>query len=203
MGLISRAYIWPLRPLLSWVNRLANRLVRASGVEPVEKAAIGGRDAAAIRQLAEHSSKAGTLEPGMQRQLSGLIDLSTIPVSAMMAEGTYATQVGPHATAPDVRVAGQASGHMRILMTVADMTPRVVHVRDTLMLDDASPVASIARPAHVLSPTMPDYEALGRMRAVSVQSAVVMDNGQMLGVLSLSDIVMRVLPASTPAMIFV
>lgn len=200
VGLISRAYIWPLRPLLSWVNRLANRLVRASGVEPVEKAAVGGRDAATIRQLVEHSGKAGTLEPGMQRQLSGLIDLGTVPVSAMMAKGIVPTQVGPQATAADVRMAGRVSGHMRVLMTGTGTTPSVVHVRDTLMLDDASPVAPIARPAHVLAPTMPVYEALGRMRAASVQLAVVMENGQMLGVLSLSDIVKRVLPAGKPAM---
>ncbi|MBJ7545474.1 DUF21 domain-containing protein, partial [Pseudomonas sp. OA3] len=42
VGLISRAYIWPLRPLMRWVNRIANRLVKASGVEPVESAAVGG-----------------------------------------------------------------------------------------------------------------------------------------------------------------
>ena len=67
VSVIAQAYVWPLRPLLRWVNRLANRLVRASGVEPVEKAAVGGRDAETIRQLVEHSAKAGTLEPQVQR----------------------------------------------------------------------------------------------------------------------------------------
>jgi CBS domain containing-hemolysin-like protein len=43
IGVISRAYIWPLRPLLRWVNSIANRLVRASGVEPVESAASADR----------------------------------------------------------------------------------------------------------------------------------------------------------------
>ncbi len=99
----------------------------------------------------------------------------------MMAKGIVPTQVGPQATAADVRMAGKVSGHMRVLMTGTGTTPSVVHVRDTLMMDDASPVAPIARPAHVLSPTMPVYEALGRMRAASVQLAVVMENGQMLG----------------------
>jgi len=199
VGVLSRAYIWPLRPLLAWVNRLANRLVKASGVEPVEKAAVGGRDAATIRQLVEHSGKAGTLEPEMQRQLSGLIDLGTIPVSSMMNASVAPTQVGPDATAGDVRAAGLASGHMRILMTAAGAPPSIVHVRDTLMLDDNSPAAHLARPAHVLSPAMPVYEALNRMRAGSAQLAVVMDEGRMLGVISLSDIVKRVLPAGTMA----
>src|SRR5690625_1832052 len=70
VGPIVRAYIWPLRPLLAWVNRLANRLVKASGVEPVDKAAVGGRDAATIRQLVEHSASAGVLEQETQQQIS-------------------------------------------------------------------------------------------------------------------------------------
>jgi CBS domain containing-hemolysin-like protein len=200
VGLISRAYIWPLRPLLGWVNRLANRLVRASGVEPVEKAAVGGRDAATIRQLVEHSGKAGTLEPGMQRQLSGLIDLGTISVASLITAGAVPTCVGPAATVAEVRAAGRASGHMRILMTDGTAAPAIVHMRDTLMMSDASPVREIARPAHVLTPTMPVYEALGRMRAASVQLAVVMEGDRMLGVVSLSDIVTRVLPTRVPHM---
>lgn len=48
------------------------------------------------------------------------------------------------------------------------------------------------------------YEALSRMRAASVQLAVVMEGDRLLGVISLSDIVKRVLPtgkiaASAPA----
>lgn len=73
--------------------------------------------------------------------------------------------------------------------------PSVVHVRDTLMLADDQPVEAVARAAHVLSPSTPVYEALGRMRASSVQLAVVMDGKKMLGVISLSDIVKRVLPS--------
>lgn len=195
VGLISRAYIWPLRPLLSFVNNLANRLVRASGVEPVEKAAVGGRDAATIRQLVEHSGKAGTLEPQMQRQLSGLIDLGTIPVAALLAEGADPAWVGAQATAADVRAVGRTSGHMRILMATDSGTPSVVHVRDTLMLADTQPVAPVARPAHILSPSTPIYEALGRMRSASAQLAIVMDGEKMLGAISLSDIVKRVLPS--------
>ncbi|WP_103173983.1 CNNM domain-containing protein [Paracoccus sp. SY] len=199
VGLIAQAFIWPLRPLLGWVNRLANRLVQASGVEPVEKAAVGGRDAATIRQLVEHSAKVGTLAPEVQQQLSGLIDLGTLRVAALIGKSKELTQVGPTATAADVRAAGRVSGHMRILMTGQGPVPTVVHVRDTLLLPDASPVASITRPAHVLDPRMPVYEALSRMRAASVQLAVVMEDGRLLGVISLSDIVKRVLPGGNVA----
>jgi CBS domain containing-hemolysin-like protein len=43
IGIAARAYIWTFGPFLRWVNNIANRLVRASGVEPVESAAVGGR----------------------------------------------------------------------------------------------------------------------------------------------------------------
>lgn len=200
VGPIAQAYVWPLRPLLGWINRLANRLVRASGVEPVDKAAVGGRDAATIRQLVEHSARAGTLEPQIQQQFSSLIELGTLPVASLIGEGARPVQVGADATVADVRAAGLASGHMRILMAgPPGVPPAIVHVRDTLLLPDASPVRQIARPAHLLRPETPVYEALTGMRAASVQLAVVMDQDRMVGVVSLSDILRRVLPVRKAA----
>lgn len=200
VGALSQAYVWPLRPLLGWVNRLANRLVRASGVEPVDKAAVGGRDAATIRQLVEHSAKAGTLEPQIQQQFSSLIELGTLPVAALIDKDAKPVQVRAQATVADVRSAGLASGHMRILVTgEAGAPPSIVHVRDILLMPDTSPVLEIARPAHLLRPETPVYEALTGMRAASVQLAVVMDKDRMLGVVSLSDILRRVLPAKAAA----
>ena len=46
---------------------------------------------------------------------------------------------------------------------------------------------------------MPVYEALGRIRGASVQLAEVMEDRQMLRVISLSDIVKRVLPTGNNA----
>lgn len=200
IGVISRAFIWPLKPLLRWVNSLANGLVRASGVEPVESAAVGGQDIATIRQLVEHSAKVGTLEPEMQQQLSGFIDLGTMPVIALVASDVAPTQVLPQATAADIRAAALQSGHMRILMfAVGDGPPSVVHVRDTLRLPDAQFAANIARPAFVLDAQTPVYEALARMRESSVQIAIVMHNDAVCGIVTLADILKRVLPAGIAA----
>ena len=197
IGLISRAYIWPLRPLLRWVNSLANRLVKASGVEPVESAAVGGQDIATIRQLVEHSARVGTLEPQMQQQISGLIDLGTLRVDALIPDVTP-THVTSTATVADARAAALASGHMRILMLGTDgEPPRVVHVRDTLLLTDDQPAMECARSAFLLEAQTPVYEALGRMRGSSVQLAVVMHNNEVRGIVSLADILKRVLPVGT------
>ncbi|SMQ68719.1 Hemolysin, contains CBS domains [Devosia lucknowensis] len=195
IGLMARAYIWPLRPVLGWVNRVANRLVAASGVTPVESAAVGGRDMATIRQLVEHSAKVGTLEPQVQKQISGLIDLGTMPVRDIIAVGNRLASVAPDATIGDVRAMAQSSGHMRIVMLGADPSKlRVVHARDTLMLGDGVPAAKIARKAVSMDARTPVYEALAQMREASVQLAVVLFDGKVAGLVTLGDITSRLLP---------
>lgn len=185
---------------MNWVNWLANGLVRASRVEPVESAAVGGQDIETIRQLVEHSARVGTLEPQMQQQLSGLIDLGTLPVSSLIAADAGPTQVPPGSTIADVQAAALQSGHMRILMPGADGAPPcVVHVRDTLLLPESHLARDVARPAYLLETQTPVYEALARMRGASVQLAVVMDENKVRGIITLADIVKRVLPAETAA----
>jgi CBS domain containing-hemolysin-like protein len=198
IGVISRAYIWPLRPLLRWVNSIANRLVKASGVEPVESAAVGGQDIATIRQLVEHSAKVGKLEPQLQQQISRLIDLGTLPVDALVTR--IPVHVAPTATVADVRAAALQSGHLRILMLGAEgAAPSVVHVRDTLLLPSTQLAVEIARPAFMFTAGTPVYEALGRMRGSSVQLAVVMDDVDVRGIVTLADILTHVLPAGVAA----
>lgn len=194
IGLISRAYIWPLRPLMIWVNNIANSLVRASGVEPVESAAVGGRDVATIRQLVEHSAKVGALEQQLQQQISGLIDLGSMPVDALVTRTPV--HVTAEATVAELRAVALQSGHMRILMLGPEGgAPSVVHVRDTLLLPESQLASECARTAYTLASQMPVYEALARMREASVQLAVVMDRGAICGIVTLADMLKHVLPA--------
>ena len=195
VGVVSRIYVWPLRPLLNWVNSIANRLVKATGVEPVESAAVGGQDIATIRQLVEHSAKVGTLEPAMQQQISGLIDLGTLPVEQLLVHDVVPTHVLANATVADVRAATRDSGHLRILVFgETGETPSVVHVRDTLLEPDSRPAIELARAAFVLDPKTPVYEALARMRESSVQLGIIMGPDGVRGVVTLADILRRVLP---------
>jgi CBS domain containing-hemolysin-like protein len=200
IGIVSRIYTWPLRPLLRWMNRIANRLVKASGVEPVESAAVGGQDIETIRQLVEHSAKVGTLKPQMQQQISGLIDLGTLPVEALLVEGEKLVHVTRDATVADVRAAAIASGHLRILVLGTEgIQPSVVHVRDTLLEPETRFAHELAREAFVLDAKTPAYEALARMRKSSVQLALVVSADRLLGVVTLADILKRVLPAASDA----
>ncbi|WP_162048536.1 CNNM domain-containing protein [Vibrio taketomensis] len=197
IGVIARAYVWPLRPLLNWINRIANRLVKASGVEPVESAAVGGQDINTIKQLVEHSGAVGALKPDTQRQLSSLIDLSSIAVESLVTEGQVMAHVDQNATIAEVRAIAMESGHLRILLFGSKgLKPLVVHVRDTLLEPVDKAAKEVARNAYILDAETPVYEALALMRKASVQLAVVRKNGTMIGVVTLADILKRVLPTS-------
>ena len=235
IGLPSRGFIWMFRPLLVWVNRMANRLVSASGVEPVDRAAVGGQDADTIRQLVEHSAEVGALEASIHSPLAGALELEHLTVGGLVDAERAPTAVPADATAEQVRQAAARTEHMRILLidepTPAPAgqgahssayggahggahssphgaphggvhgAPEVVHVRDTLLAPDDAPARPLARPALCLDRATPVYEALATAREHSEQLMVVTDGPEFVGVLTVADILRRILPEprDTPA----
>lgn len=201
IGIPSRGFVWVFRPLLLWVNRIANRLVAASGVEPVDRAAVGGRDADTIRHLVEYSTQVGALQPVLQDQINEVITLEGLTVEAMTTPNAEPTSVGPEALVADVRTAALESGHLRILMKDdAGRLPLVVHVRDTLEARADQRADLFARPSFRVDASTPVYELLRTMREQRVQLAVVERGQELLGVVTLTDVVRRVLPpAGAPA----
>lgn len=194
IALPARGLAWVFRPLLRWINTMANRLVAASGVEPVDEAAIGGQDADTIRQLVDHSASVGALDAAFRTQISRVLDLERIIVADLVAEAAP-TGVPASATVADVQSAAMASGHMRVLVgTLGDGLPHHVHVRDTLPEPVGGPVGHLARESLVLEGDIPVHEALTRMRAASAQLAVVRRDGDFIGVVTITDILRRVLP---------
>lgn len=195
VGIPARAYVWPLRPFLLWVNRIANALVARSGVEPVDRAAVGGRDADTIRHLVEYSGQVGVLEPELRTQISQVIELENLTLGDITAPTATPTAVTTDADLAAVREAARRTGHLRVLVLDGDCEPRwVVHVRDTLLRDDTDPVTTLARPALRLPEDLLVHEALRRMREESVQLVVVEAEERAIGVVTLTDVVKRVLP---------
>ena len=195
IAFVARALTWPLRPFLLWINRIANRLVKASGVEPVEKAAVGGQDADTIRELVARSRAAGTLEEQYSEPIARAIALRTLTVGGIVRTDRSPTAVRADATAADVQAAADASGHLRILVgTGADCA--VAHVRDTLSIPPETPVSAIARDPLVMAPEDSAYDALTRMRHSRAQLGVVVAEDRLLGVVTLDDLLRELLPAS-------
>jgi CBS domain containing-hemolysin-like protein len=199
IGVPSRIFVWPFRPLLMWINSIANKLVAASGVVPVESAAVGGQNAETIRHLVELSSKSGRLDSSFQNQLEGAIELETLRLDELIDASAVLTVVPEDATVGDVQRAAAQSGHMRILVgdLVGDLgggIAGVIHVRDTLVDALDAPAAPFMRSALTLPGETAAYEVLAKMRVTSQQLVVVVDDGTFRGIVTLSDVLPRVLP---------
>ncbi len=209
IGIPSRAFVWLFRPLLRWVNSIANRLVAATGVTPVESAATGGLNADTIRHLVEHSASVGSLGSSFRSQISSVIELETMHVEQLIASNSEPTAVSAGASVAEVQAAAARSGHMRILVAadpgIAGSLPGVVHVRDTLLEPAARAAREVARAAFVIGVGTPVHEALAHLREASEQFAVVMEGDRFVGVVTLADVLRRVLPgpedlSTTPAL---
>ncbi|MDX2377106.1 hemolysin family protein [Microbacterium sp. LRZ72] len=201
-ALPARAFIWVFRPLLVWINRVANRLVAATGVEPVDRAAVGGHDAATIRHLVEHSANVGALDASFRSSIAKAIELETLLLRDVVPVGGTPSAVAGDATAGDVHREAARSGHLRILVGDVERARAasgasslaIVHVRDTLLEPAERPARELARPAFMLSADTPVHDALARMRHDSEQLAVVSDEGRFVGVVTLDDVLRNVLP---------
>lgn len=190
-----RVFITVVRPLLVWVNLLANRLVSASGVTPVDRAAVGGQDAHTIRVLVEQSAAEGALESSYQEQITDALELEDLTLGELAPEHLDLAAVGSDATVGQVQAIAARTGHKRILMLDDDTTdPRVVHVRDTLLHPGEQAAEPVARPALVLPAATPVYEALTTMRGSGEQLVVLRRDERLVGLVSIADIMHRVLP---------
>jgi len=197
-SVLARAMTWPLRPFLLWINHIANRLVKASGVEPVEKAAAGGQDVDTIRELVAHSRAAGTLGTQYSEPINRAIALGTLTVGEIVRTDAPPTSVPTTATIAEMQAVAAASGHLRILVgTGPECT--VAHVRDTLAVDPDTKVSEIAREPLVIAPDVTAFEALARMRRERVQLATVVESDRLIGVVTLDDLLREMLPGSTTA----
>lgn len=195
IGIASRIYLWPIRPFLNWVNSIANRLVRAVGVTPVDRAAVGGQDADTIRQVVEHSAQIGVLEPQLKSSITEAIQLQSITAGDFTKPGPEIASVSYNSTVKDVQEESRRSGHLRILVRDKnDVISHVIHVRDTLQVALDKPVKKYMRPVYKTSAETPLYAMLQSMKQAGVQLALVEHPGSLQSVVTVKDIIKRILP---------
>lgn len=187
----ARGFITVFRPLLLWINTIANRLVLRAGEQPVERAAAKGYDAETLQNLVEHSHEQGALDSTDATQISGVIDLDVLT----LGDAVTPRKVLPaDSTVADVHHWAHSTGTMRALIDAESDVPHLVHVRDTLLADPAQPAESYSRPTLVLAESMTLSEALDRMRASNEQVAVVVDDSDGVSVITWEDILSRLWP---------
>jgi CBS domain containing-hemolysin-like protein len=188
-----RAFMTVFRPLLRALNAAANALVRAVGVEPTDEVAIG-RGPEALRHLVEHSANVGALDARFSVQISDALELERLTVRELLRPDAPPAAVPAHAPVGAVRAATRRTGHLRILLAGPTGLTGVVHVRDTLTAADNAPAARFARPVFSLDAGITVPAALKSMRETRNHLAVVTADGQVLGVVTLADVLRRLFP---------
>lgn len=197
LAIPMRGFMWVTRPILRALNESANWLLRRVGVEPVEEVATG-RDPATLRQLVEHSANVGALEAGYRMQIEGALQLRELRLHQLVRPGRTVTALPIGANVREVQDLSRRSGHLRVLLREHGHYPKVVHVRDTLAVADTSePAIGHARDTFKLPAGMLVHEALATMRQTQSHLVIVTEQGQPIGVVTLGDILTRLLPTAS------
>ncbi len=194
LSLPMRAFMWLTRPALVALNEMANWLLVKVGVEPVDEMSTG-QDPDDLRHLVEHSANVGALDVRYSTQLAGALEMRTFSVRDMVDRRTAPTAVPSGSTLADVQAASRESGHLRILVQDGDTVQGVVHVRDTLVEPVDRPVTELMRPPYTLEANTSVYAALAAMRETRNHLAVVQEEKNVAGVITLADVLGRLFPA--------
>ena len=194
LALPMRAFMWITRPVLQGLNNAANWCLGKVGVAPTDHV-MAGQDPDALRQLVQHSANVGALDASYSQQLSGALDLQNLRVRDLLKAGRRPTAVAPEASVADVQAASRSTGHLRILVEEGGGGWGVVHVRDTLSEPLDAGIEPLVRPAFRLGAETPVYTALAQMRASGNQLAIVGDRPEMLGVVTLTDVLRKLFPS--------
>jgi CBS domain containing-hemolysin-like protein len=164
-------------------------------VTPVDRAAVGGQDADTIRQVVEHSAQIGVLEPQLKSQITEAIQLQSITAGDFTKPGQEIAAVAYNSNVGELQDESKRSGHLRIL--VRDKTgeiSHVVHIRDTLQVAQSKPIKKFLRPVFSTSAETPLHEMLQSMKEAGVQLALVKHTGGLQSVVTVKDVIKRILP---------
>lgn len=194
LALPMRGFMWVFRPALRVLNAAANWLLRKAGVEPADQLATR-QSASDLRALVAHSVNVGALDARYATQISEALEMQTMTIGDIVGRDRPTTQVSADATVDDVREASRTSGHLRILVgSHAQAITGMIHVRDTLTAAGDAGVQLFIRPVHFLDETTTLHAALAEMRRTRNHLAVVTHDDVPCGVITLTDILLRLFP---------
>ncbi|MFG3124875.1 hemolysin family protein [Streptomyces sp. NPDC048208] len=182
------------RPVISVLNTVANRLVRALGVEPADELA-SARTPGELVSLARHSAQAGALEQDTADLFVRTLSLGDLTAQHVMTPRVKVSALQDSATAEDVVNLTRATGLSRfpVYREKIDEVVGMVHLKDALAVPAherlRTPVARIAGKALLVPETLPVRPLLTRLRSEQPIAVVVDEYGGTAGVVTLEDIV--------------
>ncbi|MFF5672788.1 hemolysin family protein [Streptomyces hygroscopicus] len=182
------------RPVIALLNTVANRLVRALGVEPTEELA-SARTPGELVSLARHSARAGAIEQDTADLFVRTLALGELTAQHVMTPRVRVSALHSSATAVDVLNLTRATGLSRfpVYRNRLDEVIGMVHLKDALAVPAQdrlrTPVGRIAQPPLLVPETLPVQPLLERLRSEQPIAVVVDEYGGTAGVVTLEDIV--------------
>jgi CBS domain containing-hemolysin-like protein len=187
-------YVAVLRPLIVILNGLANLLVRAVRVEPVDEHKLV-HTAEELLFVVTESSESGTIEAQDARVLTAALRLADIDAESAMTARVDLVAVPDDASLADLLVVAAETGHTRLPVFRGDIdhVVGIVNVKDVLVGDVGDPAATVAADVLRPIPAVPesrDLESLLReMLEERAHAALVVDEyGGTAGLVTLEDV---------------
>ncbi|WP_228995138.1 hemolysin family protein [Streptomyces sp. DH8] len=183
-----------LRPVITLLNTLANRLVRLLGVEPTDELA-SARTPGELVSLARHSARAGALEQDTADLFVRSLSLAGLTAQHVMTPRVRVSALHSSATAEDVLNLTRATGLSRfpVYRDRIDEVVGMVHLKDALAVPAAerlrTPAGLIAVAPLLVPGTLPVEHLLRRLRREQPIAVVVDEYGGTAGVVTLEDII--------------
>ncbi|GAA0453673.1 hemolysin family protein [Streptomyces sp. NPDC046215] len=190
----QHAFAHLFRPVITLLNTVANRLVRALGVEPAEELA-SARTPGELVSLARHSARAGALEQDTADLFVRTLSLGDLTAQHVMTPRVKVSALQSSATAEDVLNLTRATGLSRfpVYHERLDEITGMVHLKNALAVPGPdrlrTPVGRIAVAPLLVPGSLPVAPLLERLRSEQPIAVVVDEYGGTAGVVTLEDIV--------------
>lgn len=196
IALPARGFVNIFRPLLRWINHVANRMVARTGETPVDRAAAKGYDTETLHHLVLHSAETGTLDKDSAENIEGIIALESSNIGEAVEEyGSKADPIAADATVADIHRKARSDGHLRILIIDPhSFIPDIVHIRDTTIAAPDEPASNYSHHPLSIDSSASIQETLDLMREYSEQLVVVIEDESVLGVITWDDIMNQLWP---------
>ncbi|CAM3846277.1 hemolysin family protein [Nocardiopsis rhodophaea] len=182
-----RIFMWVTRPALVLLNGMANWCLHRVGVSAVDEVA-GGHNPDDLRELVDHSAKAGALDEDRRDQLASALEVNSRPLREIVTPRDELAGVALGASLEEVKRVSRESGHLRLVVMDNGCPMGVLHVRDALNSPPGTTAADLMRPVPTLAATTPIYAALSIMRESRGHLTLVEDGGRLVGLVTLQDI---------------
>ncbi|WP_026128997.1 hemolysin family protein [Nocardiopsis prasina] len=198
LAIPMRAFMWLTRPLIVMLNGMANWVLHRFGVQAVDEL-VSGHNPEDVRELVEHSAKAGALDSERRDQLATALEVNSQPLDEHFTPREEIAWVEPGAGVEEVKRVSRESTHLRLVVMEAGEPVGVLHVREALNSPDGTTAADLMRPVLTLSVGTPMYAAMGIMRDSRSHLALVESEGELVGLVTLQDMLDRLLLLDTAA----